>query len=45
MAMLNRTEYVEAVLGATLIGAIPVPVNIRMSPAEVAYLSPTVAPG
>ncbi|SDU28242.1 fatty-acid--CoA ligase FadD5 [Gordonia westfalica] len=38
MAMLNRTEYVEAVLGATLIGAIPVPVNIRMSPAEVAYL-------
>ncbi len=38
MALLNRTEYVEAILGATLIGAIPVPVNIRMSPAEVAYL-------
>ncbi|AZG44525.1 fatty-acid--CoA ligase FadD5 [Gordonia insulae] len=38
MALLNRTEYVEAVLGANLIGAIPVPVNIRMSPAEVAFL-------
>ncbi|NDZ96921.1 long-chain-fatty-acid--CoA ligase [Streptomyces sp. SID6673] len=38
MALLNRTEYIEAVLGANLIGAIPVPVNIRMSPAEVAYL-------
>ena len=38
MALLNRTEYVEAILGATLIGAIPVPVNIRMSPAEVGYL-------
>ncbi|MQY23601.1 fatty-acid--CoA ligase FadD5 [Nocardia macrotermitis] len=38
MALLNRTEYIEAVLGATLIGAIPVPVNIRMSPAEVSYL-------
>ncbi|MGW0039943.1 fatty-acid--CoA ligase FadD5 [Gordonia sp. NPDC003376] len=38
MAMLNRTEYLEAVLGANLIGAIPVPVNIRMAPAEVAYL-------
>ena len=38
MALLNRTEYIEAILGANLIGAIPVPVNIRMSPAEVAYL-------
>lgn len=38
MALLNRTEYVEAVLGANLIGAIPVPVNIRMSPAEVGFL-------
>lgn len=38
MAMLNRTEYLEAVLGANLIGAIPVPVNIRMAPAEVAFL-------
>ncbi|NLU84739.1 fatty-acid--CoA ligase FadD5 [Rhodococcus sp. HNM0569] len=39
MALLNRTEYLEAVLGANLIGAIPVPVNIRMSPAEVAFLA------
>lgn len=39
MALLNRTEYVEAVLGANLIGAIPVPVNIRMSPAEVGFLA------
>ncbi|MCX4093196.1 fatty-acid--CoA ligase FadD5 [Nocardia sp. alder85J] len=38
MALLNRTEYIEAVLGANLIGAIPVPVNIRMSPAEVGHL-------
>ena len=38
IALLNRTEYLEAVLGANLIGAIPVPVNIRMSPAEVSYL-------
>ncbi|MGV9827313.1 MULTISPECIES: fatty-acid--CoA ligase FadD5 [unclassified Gordonia (in: high G+C Gram-positive bacteria)] len=36
--MLNRPEYVEVVLGANLIGAIPVPVNVRMSPAEVAFL-------
>ncbi|MFW0787782.1 AMP-binding protein, partial [Gordonia sp. CPCC 206044] len=36
--LLNRSEYVEAVLGANLIGAIPVPVNIRMSPAEIAFL-------
>ena len=38
IVLLNRSEYVEAVLGANLIGAIPVPVNIRMSPAEVAFL-------
>ncbi|GAA1482783.1 fatty-acid--CoA ligase FadD5 [Gordonia sinesedis] len=38
LLLLNRTEYLEAVLGANLIGAIAVPVNIRMSPAEVAFL-------
>lgn len=38
MVLLNRPEYVEAVLGANLLGAIPVPVNIRMSPAEMRYL-------
>ncbi len=36
--LLNRSEYVETVLGANLIGAIPVPVNVRMSPAEIAFL-------
>ncbi|MGC5246780.1 fatty-acid--CoA ligase FadD5 [Gordonia sp. DT219] len=38
MLLLNRSEYVEAVLGANLIGAIAVPVNVRMSPAEIAFL-------
>ncbi|MDH3061052.1 AMP-binding protein, partial [Gordonia alkanivorans] len=38
VVLLNRSEYVETVLGANLIGAIPVPVNIRMSPAEIAFL-------
>lgn len=36
--MLNRTEYVELTLAANLIGAIPVPVNIRMAPTEIAFL-------
>ncbi|MDL9935469.1 fatty-acid--CoA ligase FadD5 [Gordonia sp. ABSL1-1] len=38
LVLLNRSEYVEATLGANLIGAIPVPVNVRMSPAEIAFL-------
>lgn len=38
LLLLNRSEYVEATLGANLIGAIPVPVNIRMSPAEISFL-------
>ncbi|MEP9391165.1 fatty-acid--CoA ligase FadD5 [Gordonia sp. VNK1] len=38
LVLLNRTEYVEAVMGANLIGAIPVPVNVRMSPAEISFL-------
>ncbi|MEJ9079636.1 fatty-acid--CoA ligase FadD5 [Gordonia malaquae] len=36
--MLNRTEYVELVFAANLIGAIPVPVNFRMTPPEIGYL-------
>ncbi len=36
--MLNRSEYAEAVLGVNLIGAIAVPVNFRMAPAEVGFL-------
>ncbi|GEE03452.1 long-chain-fatty-acid--CoA ligase [Gordonia spumicola] len=38
LLMLNRTEYVETVFAANLIGAIPVPVNIRMAPPEIAFL-------
>ncbi|MFT3661875.1 MAG: fatty-acid--CoA ligase FadD5 [Gordonia sp. (in: high G+C Gram-positive bacteria)] len=36
--MLNRTEYVETVFAANLLGAIAVPVNIRMAPPEIAFL-------
>ncbi|UQE73704.1 fatty-acid--CoA ligase FadD5 [Gordonia sp. PP30] len=38
VVMLNRPEYVELVFAANLIGAIPVPVNIRMTPPEVGFL-------
>ncbi|WP_026918624.1 fatty-acid--CoA ligase FadD5 [Gordonia shandongensis] len=38
LLMLNRTEYVELTMAANLIGAIPVPVNIRMAPAEIGFL-------
>jgi fatty-acyl-CoA synthase len=37
--MLNRTEFVEAVLGANMLGAIAVPVNFRFTAAEVAFLA------
>lgn len=36
--MLNRTEFVEAVLAANRLGAIAVPVNFRLTPPELAYL-------
>ncbi|WP_305071256.1 fatty-acid--CoA ligase FadD5 [Mycobacterium sp. MYCO198283] len=36
--MLNRPEFVEAVLAANRLGAIAVPVNFRMTPPEIAYL-------
>ncbi len=36
--MLNRTEFVESVLAANMIGAIAVPINFRLTPAEVAVL-------
>ena len=36
--MLNRTEFVESVLAVNKLGAIAVPVNFRMTPAEIAYL-------
>lgn len=38
LLMLNRSEYVEAIFGANILGAIAVPVNIRMAPAEIAFL-------
>lgn len=36
--MLNRPEFVEACLAATMLGAIAVPVNFRLTPPELAYL-------
>jgi fatty-acyl-CoA synthase len=36
--MLNRTEFVESVLAANMLGAIAVPVNFRLTPAELAFL-------
>lgn len=36
--MLNRTEFVESVLAANMIGAIAVPLNFRLTPTEVAVL-------
>jgi fatty-acyl-CoA synthase len=36
--MLNRTEFVESVLAANMVGAIAVPVNFRLTPAEIAFL-------
>lgn len=36
--MLNRTEFVESVLAANMIGAIAVPVNFRLTPAEISFL-------
>lgn len=36
--MLNRPEFVETCLAATMLGAIAVPVNFRLTPSELAYL-------
>ncbi|GAC1644872.1 MAG: fatty-acid--CoA ligase FadD5 [Mycobacterium sp.] len=36
--MLNRTEFIESFLAANKLGAIAVPVNFRMPPAEIAFL-------
>ena len=36
--MLNRTEFIESILAANLLGAIAVPVNFRMTPPEIAFL-------
>ena len=36
--MLNRTEFIESVLAANLLGAIAVPLNFRLTAAEIALL-------
>ncbi|GAT00219.1 fatty-acid--CoA ligase [Mycolicibacterium fortuitum subsp. acetamidolyticum] len=36
--MLNRPEFIEAMLAANKLGAIAVPVNFRMTPPEIAFL-------
>lgn len=36
--MINRTEFVESVLAANMIGAIAVPLNFRLTPTEIAVL-------
>jgi fatty-acyl-CoA synthase len=36
--MLNRTEFIESFLAINKLGAIAVPVNFRMTPAEAAFL-------
>ena len=36
--MLNRPEFVEAVLAANMLGAIAVPVNFRLTPPEIGFL-------
>jgi fatty-acyl-CoA synthase len=36
--MLNRVEFVESVLAVNTLGAIAVPVNFRLTPAEIAFL-------
>ena len=36
--MLNRTEFIESVLAANLLGAIAVPVNFRLTPQELSFL-------
>ncbi|WP_216694558.1 fatty-acid--CoA ligase FadD5 [Dietzia psychralcaliphila] len=41
---LNNPEFVEAVLGINELGAIAVPVNFRLTPAELAYLVSDCAP-
>jgi fatty-acyl-CoA synthase len=36
--MLNRTEFIESLLAANVLGAIAVPINFRLTPPEVAFL-------
>ena len=36
--MTNRPEFLEATLATNAVGAIAVPVNFRLAPAEAAYV-------
>lgn len=36
--MLNRTEFVEAMLATNLLGGIAVPLNFRLTPSEIGFL-------
>ncbi len=36
--MLNRTEFIESVLAVNMLGAIAVPLNFRLTAAEIAFL-------
>lgn len=38
LLMTNRPEYVEALVAATAVGAISVPVNFRLTPPEIAHV-------
>ncbi len=38
MLVLNRTEVIEAVMGINTLGAMAVPINIRLAPPEIAYI-------
>ncbi|CQD03911.1 long-chain-fatty-acid--CoA ligase [Mycobacterium lentiflavum] len=36
--MLNRTEFIEAMLATNMLGGIAVPLNFRLTPSEIAFL-------
>ncbi len=38
MLVLNRTEVIEAVMGVNTLGAMAVPINVRLAPPEIAYI-------
>lgn len=42
--MLNRTEFIESVFAANMLGAIAVPLNFRLTPTEIAFLVEDCAP-
>ncbi|MCA9714924.1 MAG: AMP-binding protein, partial [Myxococcales bacterium] len=38
MLVLNRTEVIEAVMAINTLGAMAVPINVRLAPSEMAYI-------